>query len=77
MNKYLKSYQIVMHTVGPVFVGSGREIGKKEYVFINRRKIGVTNIQLLYQELKKRKKEEKKVHTYTSSKKILLLRVGA
>ena len=58
MNKYLKSYQVVMHTVGPVFVGSGREIGKKEYVFINRRKIGVTNIQLLYQELKKRKKEE-------------------
>ena len=29
MNQYLKCYQVVMRTVGPVFIGSGREIGKK------------------------------------------------
>lgn len=58
MSNYLKSYQIVMHTIGPVFVGSGREIGKKEYVFKNRRQIGITDIQLLYRDLKMRNKEE-------------------
>lgn len=58
MEKYLKSYQVVMHTVGPVFVGSGREIKKKEYLFLNGRKIvGIPDIQRLYAELQKRKKE--------------------
>lgn len=55
MNQYLKSYQVVMHTVGPVFIGSGREIGKKEYLFLNRRQVGIPDIQLMYAELRKRK----------------------
>lgn len=58
MNQYLKSYRVIMRTVGPVFIGSGREIGKKEYLFINRRQAGIPDIHLLYAELKKRKKEE-------------------
>lgn len=58
MEQYLKCYQVVMRTVGPVFVGSGKEIMKKEYVFLDRRKaVGVPNIQKLYAELRKRKKE--------------------
>lgn len=57
MNKYLKSYQVVISAVGPLFVGNGREIGKKEYVFINRSQIGVTDIQNLYHMLQKREKE--------------------
>lgn len=58
MNQYLKSYQVVMHTVGPVFVGSGKEIVKKEYIFLNNNKaVGIPDIQGLYSELKKRKKE--------------------
>lgn len=56
MNQYLKSYQIVMHTVGPVFVGSGNEIGKKEYVFLNQKQVGIPDIQSLYGELARRKK---------------------
>lgn len=51
MNQYLKCYQVVMRTLGPVFVGSGNEIGKKEYVFLNQKKIGVLDIQGVYGEL--------------------------
>lgn len=57
MNQYLKCYQVVMRTVGPVFIGSGREIGKKEYLVLNRKQAGIPDIQLLYAELKKKKKE--------------------
>lgn len=53
----LKSYQVVMRTVGPVFIGSGKEILKKEYVFLNRRQIGIPDIQRLYRELQRRKKD--------------------
>lgn len=56
MNQYLKSYQIVLHTVGPVFVGSGRKIGKKEYLFLNQKQVGIPDIQSLYGELARRKK---------------------
>lgn len=56
MNNYLRSYQVVMHTVGPVFVGNGKEIGKKEYVFLNSKKVGIPYIQALYNELTKRNK---------------------
>ncbi|MCM1326306.1 MAG: type III-A CRISPR-associated RAMP protein Csm5 [Bacteroidales bacterium] len=57
MKQYLKSYRVIMHTVGPVFVGSGKEIGKKEYLFLNRKQVGITDIQLLYAELKRQGKE--------------------
>ena len=57
MKQYLKSYRVVLRTVGPVFVGSGREIGKKEYVFLNRGLVGIPDIQRLYGELARRKKE--------------------
>lgn len=57
MNRYLKSYQVVMRTVGPVFIGSGKEILKKEYVFLNRSRIGIPDIQGLYRELQRRKKD--------------------
>lgn len=55
MNQYLKSYQVTLRTVGPVFVGSGREIGKKEYVFLNQGKVGIPDIQKLYGELARRR----------------------
>ncbi len=50
----LKYYQCVLRTIGPVFVGSGKEIGKREYVFLNQSKVGIPNIQMLYAEMKKR-----------------------
>lgn len=58
MNQYLTSYQVIMRTVGPVFIGSGKEIGKKEYIFLKRDQVGIPDIQGLYGALQKRKKEE-------------------
>lgn len=57
MKQYLKSYRIVMHTIGPVFIGNGKEIGKKEYVFLNNKQVGIPDMQGLYQELSRRRKE--------------------
>ena len=33
MESYLKKYKFVFNTVGPVFVGSGQKLQKKEYIF--------------------------------------------
>lgn len=33
MESYLKKYKFVFNTVGPVFVGSGQNLKKKEYIF--------------------------------------------
>lgn len=57
MNGYLKSYQVVMRSIGPVFIGSGKEISKKEYVFLNQSQVGMIDAWKLYDEMKRRKKE--------------------
>lgn len=57
MNNYLKKYDVELTTVGPVFVGSGKEIGKKEYVFIGRDKVGIIDIQRFYTHMVKVHKE--------------------
>lgn len=55
MENYLKSYEMVLHTVSPVFVGSGKNLNKKEYIFVRgRKKVLVPNINQLYQGLEKR-----------------------
>lgn len=33
MESYLKKYKFVFNTVGPVFIGSGQKLQKKEYIF--------------------------------------------
>ena len=33
VKEHLKCYRVVLKTMAPVFIGSGREIGKKEYFF--------------------------------------------
>lgn len=33
MESYLKKYKFVFNTVGPVFIGSGQNLKKKEYIF--------------------------------------------
>ena len=59
MEECLKTYQVVMRTVGPLFIGSGREINKKEYLFLNGKKqVAIPDIQKLYFELSKRRKAE-------------------
>lgn len=63
MNRYLKSYQVVMRSIGPVFIGSGREISKKEYIFLNGNQVGMIDAWKMYDEMKRRKKE-KEFETY-------------
>lgn len=36
MGQKLKTYQIQLTVKGPVFIGDGNQIQKKEYVFLNR-----------------------------------------
>lgn len=49
MSRFLKSYQVRLHTLGPVFVGSGREIGKKEYVQLTKDKVSIIDIEKFYE----------------------------
>lgn len=35
MTSFLKKYNIELKTVGPVFIGSGKETNKKEAIFNN------------------------------------------
>lgn len=53
MNRYLKCYKVVLRTMSPIFVGTGREIGKKEYLFLNQKKVGIPDIQELYGKMRK------------------------
>lgn len=54
MNQYLKTYKITLTTIGPVFIGSGRTISKKEYVILKNNEVGILDIEKLYQQLKKK-----------------------
>lgn len=55
MSDYLKTYKVSLRTVGPVFVGNGRELTKKEYMMLKgNRSIAVYDISRLYQLLLKK-----------------------
>ena len=54
MNRSLKVYNLDLKVKGPVFVGSGAEIQKKEYLFLNRNTVGVVDINKLFLLAKKR-----------------------
>lgn len=58
MKQYLKSYRMVLRTQGPVFVGNGRKIGKKESVWMSPVRLGIPDIERLYGEMVRRKKGE-------------------
>ncbi len=60
MNDYLKVYKATLHTVSPVFVGSGKEIDKKEYrLSFADQKIIVYDPGKLYMALKQLGKSKK------------------
>ena len=48
MSRYLKSYKMKLVSEGPVFVGNGKEIGKKEYIFLDKSHVGVIDIEKFY-----------------------------
>lgn len=53
MSEYLKEYNVVLETVGPLFVGSGKEINKKEYI-LKPNEIMVMDIPKLFSFFKKK-----------------------
>ena len=54
MKHALEAYDLEIKAVGPIFVGSGYEIQKKEYAFLNKNIVGVIDVEKLYQLAKKR-----------------------
>lgn len=48
MNHHIEEHEIILKTVGPVFIGSGKEIGKKEYILKANGSIIVIDIGKLY-----------------------------
>ena len=48
MKDFLDHYKVKLKVRGPVFVGSGHEFSKKEYLFLPGRRVGIVDMQKLY-----------------------------
>ena len=57
MKRILKTYDLILDVKGPVFIGSGNEISKKEYIFLSNGKAAVFDIQKLYRLVNKYRKQ--------------------
>ena len=56
MGNELQHYTITLHTEGPVFIGSGRTIGKKEYIYNKHaNKVHIPNMEKMFAYFSKRK----------------------
>lgn len=55
MNSFLKKYRIELETVGPIFIGSGETITKKEYL-VSKTKAEMVDMQKLWAIIKKKGK---------------------
>ena len=54
MNERIKSYNVKIEVLGPLFVGSGQEVKKSEYIYDSRnKKIYIMDIRKMYEGLKK------------------------
>lgn len=54
MQYYLKNYKVTIHALSPIHIGSGEKIGKKEYIYLPRkRKVIVPDINIMYGDLRK------------------------
>ena len=60
MKNHLKTYIITLETLGPLFIGSGTSIGKKESIFqMREKKVYVPNMILMYKWLIKNGMQKK------------------
>lgn len=60
MRQYIKHYHMVLRTVGPVFVGDGKSLDKKEYIFQkNKRMVLIPDLNKMYQGIAKKGLERK------------------
>ena len=75
MDGYLKTYKLKFRTIGPVFIGSGNKIGKKEYI-----KAGniayVPDIMKMYDGLKRMKLNESFESFYLDGCAVIIYRKG-
>ena len=58
MKNVLEKHEVKLTVRGPVFVGDGKEIDKKEYLFLGGKKVGVVDFARLYGLAKSRGKEK-------------------
>lgn len=54
MKRVLKEYKLNFQVKGPVFIGNGNEIKKKEYLFLTPDTVGIIDINRFYSMLRKR-----------------------
>ena len=55
MQQYMSTYKVTLETKGPLYIGSGKQLGKKEYIHKRQKKeIVVPNLIKMYQQLKKK-----------------------
>ncbi|MDD3185230.1 MAG: type III-A CRISPR-associated RAMP protein Csm5 [Anaerostipes sp.] len=69
MNEFLKRYKIKIKTLSPIYIGSGRSLLKKEYVYDRKKKkIHVLNLEKMYADMMKvgMAKEYEKFLLYSS-----------
>lgn len=60
MNQFLTKYDAEIEVIGPVFIGNGKEITKKEYLFFdNFQKIGVLDMPRFYSFLRRKGLQKK------------------
>lgn len=72
MESFLKHYEVMLHTTGPVFVGSGKQLDKKEYI-LNRqtKEISVFHLGKMFEGLEKRHLTDKFQQYLLENEKIL------
>ena len=50
MQQYMSTYKVTLETKGPLYIGSGKQLGKKEYIHNRQKKeIVVPNLIKMYQ----------------------------
>ena len=58
MNRKLKTYKLLLTVKGPVFIGSGKEISKKEYIYLPGKEVQIMNIDKIYSLCEKNRLEK-------------------
>ena len=56
MNHYLKTYKVEIRTLAPLFIGEGKTIGKKEYLY-SRGMVLVPDVEKMYRAICKKRLE--------------------
>ena len=58
MNRKLKTYKLLLTVKGPVFIGSGKDISKKEYIYLPGKEVQIMNIDKIYSLCEKNRLEK-------------------